>query len=287
MRAATILLACLAPSLAVVVAACAGSEPPPPPPAPTAQAAPAPTAQAAPAPGSAAPSAAPTPAPTAQASAEPAKPASPCPANMALVPGGTFTMATPSKHEVTLKPLCMDLSETTADEYTACTKAGKCSTDFLHCAPQATYEAAGKGNHPIVCVDFAQAESYCKSQNKRLATDEEWEWAAHGAAGDHAYPWGNDKPAGKACWSGDQPLTGTCAVGSTPGGDSPQGIHDLAGNVFEWVTSKNDKAGADRVGRGGSWRDGTPEALRAARPGSFKVTYRCGFLGIRCVAEPK
>ena len=231
-------------------------------------------------------------APTASASAAPTAsavastpPASPCPAGMALVPGGAYTMS-PPRREVTVAPFCMDVSETTADEYATCVKGGKCSADNLKCAAQATYQAPGLGNHPVVCVDFEQAVTYCGAQSKRLASDEEWEWAARGGSAGHAYPWGDDKPTGKACWSGDTPLVGTCAVGATPAGDSPQGIHDLAGNVFEWTTSRIDKAGLDRVGRGGSWRDGTPEALKASRPGGFKVTYRCGFLGIRCVAAP-
>jgi formylglycine-generating enzyme required for sulfatase activity len=205
---------------------------------------------------------------------------------MALVPGGSYKMGRP-KREVTVADLCMDLSETTADEYAACVKAGKCSAQNLKCSPQATYEVAGKGNHPVTCVDFEQAVTYCKAQNKRLASDEEWEWAARGGEAGTAFPWGNDKPNGKACWSGEAPLVGTCAVGATPAGDSPQGIHDLAGNVYEWTTSRNDKAGPDRVGRGGSWREAGPDGLKASRSGpGFKVTYRCGFLGIRCVVEP-
>lgn len=226
--------------------------------------------------------AAPTVTPSAVASAPPAAPS--CPAGMALVPGGAFTMS-PPKREVTVGAVCMDLNETTADEYAACVKAGKCTADNLKCAPQATYQANGKGNHPVVCVDFEQAVSYCKAQGKRLASDAEWEWAARGQAEARVYPWGNDKPTTNACWSGKEPRVGTCAVGASPAGDNPQGIHDLAGNVFEWTTSPLDGKGADRVGRGGSWRDGTPEALRAARPGAFKVTYRCGFLGIRCVTD--
>jgi formylglycine-generating enzyme required for sulfatase activity len=206
---------------------------------------------------------------------------------MALVPGGTYTFTRP-KREVTTGAICMDLNETTADEYAACVKTGKCDATSLKCAPQATYETAGMGNHPINCVDMAQAINYCKAQDKRLASDEEWEWVARGGAAGHAFPWGNDKPNGKACWSGESTLVGTCAVGATPAGDSPQGIHDLAGNVFEWTTSRNDSAGKFRIGRGGSWRDSAPDGLKASRSGpGFEVQYRCGFLGIRCVSEPK
>ncbi len=272
--------------LALVLAACAGAEPPaalPPPPA----APPAPTASAAPtAEAAAVPPAVASAAPTATAAAEPPKAASPCPPAMALVPGGTYTMNRP-KREVTVGALCMDQSETTADEYAACVKTGKCSTTQLKCAPQATYETPGKGNHPITCVDMAQAITYCGAQGKRLASDEEWEWVARGGAAGHTYAWGDEKPNGKACWSGESTLVSTCAVGATPAGDSPQGIHDLAGNVFEWTTSRNDSAGDFRIGRGGSWKDSAPDGLKASRTGpGFKVTYRCGFLGIRCVTAP-
>lgn len=218
-----------------------------------------------------------TPEPAAKTAAAPT-----CPEGMALVPGGTFKMEL-RKDPVTVGSLCMDVNEVTADQYTACVKAGKCTADHLKCAAQATYEAADKGNHPIVCVDFNQAVSYCTAQNKRLPSDEEWEWAARGGAEGWAFPWGNNSPKEQLCWSGVRTRNGTCAVGSTPAGDNPQGIHDLAGNVFEWTTSKNDPKTKVRVGRGGSWKDGIPDLMRSSRPGGFEVTYRCGFLGIRCV----
>jgi formylglycine-generating enzyme required for sulfatase activity len=202
---------------------------------------------------------------------------------MALVPGGKITLGAP-KREVTVASLCVDVSETTADEYTACTKAGKCSTDFLTCAPQHTYGTEGKGNHPINCVDFAQATSYCAFQQKRLLTNEEWEYTSRGSES-RPYPWGADKPTDQLCWSGVSLHTGTCPVASSPKGDTPQGIHDLAGNVFEWTTKKDDAKTPTRDGRGGSWKDGTPELVRPGRPGSFETTYRCGFLGIRCAVE--
>ncbi len=223
-------------------------------------------------------------APTAAATAAPVAPPPAekkgCPAGMALVPGGKMTLTTP-KRELNVASICVDVSETTADEYAACVKTGKCSTDFLTCAPQHTYGTEGKGNHPINCVDFAQATSYCAAQSKRLLTNEEWEYTSRGAEA-RTYPWGNDKPSDQLCWSGVSLHTGTCPVASSPKGDSPQGIHDLAGNVFEWTTKKDDARTPTRDGRGGSWKDGAAELVRPARPGSFETSYRCGFLGIRC-----
>jgi sulfatase modifying factor 1 len=281
-------LSSLFAGLALVVTACAGSEPPaalPPSPPPAASPEPAASAVTTAAAPAANASAAPA-ASTSAAASAPTAAASPCPASMALVPGGSFTMTRP-KREVTTATLCMDVNETTADEYAACVKEGKCSANNLKCSPQATYEVAGKGNHPVTCVDFEQAINYCKVHNKRLASDEEWEWIARGGPAGHTYPWGNDKPKGKACWSGDKLLVSTCEVGVNTAGDSPQGIHDLAGNVFEWTTSRYDTAGPLRIGRGGAWNDASPDGLKVTRTGpGFKATYRCGFLGIRCVVEP-
>lgn len=255
----------------------------PPSKAPAAQAgtqAPAAGAEAqAPAPASTAGSAATT---SAQGAAAPPPPKPACPEGMTLVPGGSFKMEL-RKDPVSIGPLCVDTNEVTADQYAACVKGGKCTADHLKCATQATFEAADKGNHPIVCVDFNQAVAYCTAQGKRLPTDEEWEWAARGGAEGWSFPWGNTQPKEQLCWSGIRTRNGTCAVGSTPAGDNPQGIHDLAGNVFEWTTSRGDARSKARVGRGGSWKDGLPDLMKASRPAGFEVTYRCGFLGIRCV----
>ena len=270
------------PAALLVLAACSGNpEPIVAPPAPSSAPIAAPSALPTTVPiASATPSATPTAAPI--ATPAPAEKKG-CPAGMALVPGGKITLGAP-KHEVTIGSICVDVSETTADEYAACVKTGKCSTDFLTCAPQHTYGTEGKGNHPINCVDFAQATSYCGSLQKRLLTNEEWEYTSRGSEA-RPYPWGADKPTDQLCWSGVTLHTGTCPVASSPKGDSPQGIHDLAGNVFEWTTKKDDARTPTRDGRGGSWKDGTPELVRPARPGSFETTYRCGFLGIRCATD--
>jgi formylglycine-generating enzyme required for sulfatase activity len=214
------------------------------------------------------------------------KPAPPpaCGDGMALVPGGTFEVGPKDKREkITVAAFCMDVSETTADQYAACVKAGGCTDKEAKCAAQATYGAEGKGNHPMVCVDFAQANAFCAAQKKRLATNEEWEWAARGGAEGRTYPWGNDAPADQLCWSGKEAHKGTCPVASFAKGDSPQGIHDLAGNVYEWTTTKNDAKSPIRDGRGGSWRDGSAALVKSSRAGGFAPSYRCGFLGIRCV----
>jgi len=240
----------------------------------------------------------PAPATTAAATPEPAKtaevkpeapkaPPSPCPEGMAFIKGGSYKMGF-LKNEAKIGDFCFDKTEATAKDYEACVASKKCNDAFATCAPEATYKKAGKEDHPMVCVDFQQAVDYCTAQGKRLPSDEEWEWAARGGDEGRAYPWGNEAPKDQLCWSGGKEglLKGTCPVAAHPGGASKDGLLGLAGNVFEWTTSVQDTKTKDRVGRGASWRDGIPNMFRNERPGRFQVTYRCGFLGIRCAMPP-
>ncbi|WP_434048451.1 MULTISPECIES: formylglycine-generating enzyme family protein [Sorangium] len=194
---------------------------------------------------------------------------------MARVPGGSFVMG-PLKVKATVGDLCMDRTEVTAASYAACVTAGQCTDTLANCAKEAsTYGVAGKEEQPMVCVDFAQTQAYCAAQGKRLPRDDEWEWAARGGEEARPYPWGGEAPKDQLCWSGGGAVRKTaCDVGSFPAGANPQGIQDLAGNVFEWTTSANDGGGKMRVARGGSWRDGIPPLVRTARPGGYEVTYR-------------
>jgi formylglycine-generating enzyme required for sulfatase activity len=223
----------------------------------------------------------------AQAKVDPPAEKGPCPAGMALVKGGKYKMGY-LKSEATVDDLCFDTTEATAKDYEACVTAGKCNTNLLiACTETTTYKVAGKEDHPMVCIDFPQAVDYCTWQKKRLPTEEEWEWAARGGEKGNQYSWGNDAPADQACWAGKDGRSGTCPVKAHPASATPQGLLGMSGNVFEWATRKLDAKVTDRVGRGGSWRDGLPNVLRVDRPGSFSVTYRCGFLGVRCVTPPQ
>jgi formylglycine-generating enzyme required for sulfatase activity len=205
---------------------------------------------------------------------------------MALVKGGSYKMGF-LKNTAKVADFCFDKTEVTAKDYEGCVGTKKCNDAFVDCAPEATYKKAGKEDHPIVCVDFQQAVDYCTAQGKRLPSDEEWEWAARGGEEARKYPWGNEDPNDQLCWSGKGALTGTCSVTAHPKGVSKDGLLGLAGNVFEWTTNAQDAKSKDRVGRGASWRDGVANMFKVERPGRFQVTYRCGFLGIRCVVAPK
>ncbi|NCQ25927.1 MAG: formylglycine-generating enzyme family protein, partial [Armatimonadetes bacterium] len=109
-------------------------------------------------------------------------------------------------------------------------------------------------NRPVVHVKWYEAVAYCNwltdklrsvapRGRYRLPTEAEWEYAARGE-GRRLWPWGDDPPliaenVATRCnaWIGDNYAASTTPVGIYPLGRTPEGIDELAGNVWEWCSS--------------------------------------------------
>ncbi|MCU0655418.1 MAG: formylglycine-generating enzyme family protein [Polyangiaceae bacterium] len=193
--------------------------------------------------------------------------------------------ARPGASGAPLAPFALDPTEVTVRNFRICVEARRCAveSDLAGC----NWGKPGREDHPMNCVDWNEADIYCRWLGRRLPTEEEWEWAARGAEG-RVYPWGNDPAITEhACVARGE----TCAVGSFPGGATPQGLQDLAGNVWEWTSSPYcpaDRPGCDtaqRAVRGGSYSVREAARLKATIRSGHPVTLREHYLGFRCARD--
>ena len=252
------------------------------------------------------------------ASALPVVPAAPSPrrrvrktdgAVMLLVPEGPFVRGSGPKEgqqderpqrRVHLSSFFIDRLEVTTARYRRCVEAGACTLPAAehHC----NLHVGGREEHPVNCVDWSQADAYCRWAGGRLPTEAEWEKAARGDDGD-TYPWGPTAPSCVVAVRYGDKLKhacgkfGTWPVGSKPFGKSPYGALDMAGNVWEWVADyysagayasapdrdpRGPSAGRFRILRGGGWGNDGEGALRAARRFKFSPENRTPGTGFRC-----
>ena len=99
-----------------------------------------------------------------------------------------------------------------------------------------------RGLHPVTLVTHADAVAYCAwlgtrlGRTVRLPTEAEWERAARGGIDGRRYPWGDEIDPSRSNFLPDlglKRMRGTRPVGTYP--PNPFGLHDMAGNVWEWV----------------------------------------------------
>jgi len=139
----------------------------------------------------------------------------------------------------------------------------------------------------------AEADAFCArwAPGGRLPTEDEWMIAAvAGASAPIRYPWGD---TGAVCRRGAWGLqTGPCSaagdgpdtVGSHLDGDSALGLHDLAGNVAEWVAPAAPAERAERgLAKGGSWQTALAPELRVWARLELDPAARDPRVGFRCV----
>ena len=148
-------------------------------------------------------------------------------------------------------------------EFEKCVEAGKCTSDhyntFSHSRRACNYGNENRKIHPMNCVDWDGAGEYCKWAGGRLPTEEEWEYAATHNGTEHlntSYPWGDDASVSCEKANYNECYGGTSPVGVySPAGDSPLGLIDMMGNVWEWTDTlyPSDSSIKPYVIKGGSW----------------------------------
>jgi len=220
---------------------------------------------------------------------------------MVLVPAGEFVMGRDGSgdnsppHTVRLAAFRLDRYEVTNAEYLEfCRATGRdlpmfWGTDVFRSGPKFP-------DHPVVFVSHGDARDYAAWRGKRLPTEAEWEYAARGGLAGKDFVGGDALDSSRVNFTKSRER-GPVAVGSyEPNG---YGLHDMAGNVQEWVW---DRYGADyyrtspaenptgpetgrfRVIRGGGWDTG---------PGCMGVGYRNALpanwvdfaVGFRCARD--
>jgi len=158
---------------------------------------------------------------------------------------------------------------------------------------------AGQGQHPVVLVSFEDALAYVQwrsslgraspsqrdGANYRLPTAAEWEKAARGTDGRY-FPWGSQWQDDGTNWAKNGPY-GTSAIATYPASQSPYGIEDMAGNVFEYTSTLVEKANGNRevLLKGCGWDD-YPGFCRAAYEHDRPVDAKHILFGFRLVVEP-
>jgi formylglycine-generating enzyme required for sulfatase activity len=146
----------------------------------------------------------------------------------------------------------------------------------------------GRENHPVVHVAYPDAMSYAMWAHKRLPTEAEWEFAARGGLSGQLYAWGDDlKPGGK--WAaniyegkfpvndtGEDGFKGIAPVAQYP--PNGYGLHDMAGNVWEWCSDWYRPDTYERHARVTVARNplGPDDSFDPSEPGTKKRIHRGG-----------
>jgi formylglycine-generating enzyme required for sulfatase activity len=254
---------------------------------------------------------------------------------MVYVPGGTFQMGSTDdevsealvrcresyrycnldfygqeapQHSVALDGYWIDRTEVTQGQYLRCVEAGACQAPSACEDGERATEDSSSEDHPVVCVGWQDAQTYCEWAGARLPTEAEWEYAARGPDG-NLYPWGGEPGGARQnycddtctdAWADEAVDDGypkTSPVYRYPEGASWCGALDMAGNVYEWVADwlgpypsgsltnpTGPSSGYERVLRGSSWKSFWDRARGATRD-SVSPDSRYDHIGFRCAGN--
>ena len=205
----------------------------------------------------------------------------------------------------TSQPTRMDRTEVTVAEYQECVATGACKRlpvyppDVRESGRLCTYGVKGKEQHPVNCISWSEAQTYCRAQGKRLPRSSEWS-AVASVGSDAPYLWGATwpPPPGAGNFADERAkdrypywvtidgyvdgFEGTAPVGIYGSDRSSTGILNLAGNVREWVA---DGRGDYRMVRGASFGEADRRALSWKRSIPYDRSIRSAHIGFRCVRD--
>ena len=207
-----------------------------------------------------------------------------CP-DLVVVPSGSFLMGSPPGenlrdddegpvHRVTIgEPIAVGVYEVTFGDWDACRRGGGC-------AHNPADRGWGRGTRPVINVSWEDAREYVgwlsreTGERYRLLSESEWEYVARGGT-ETRYHWGDavgDNRANcRACgsrWDNEQ----TSPVGSFSA--NAFGVHDVHGNVWEWVEDCEHRHYAGAPTDGSAWTSGGNCSRRVLRGGSWNLIPR-------------
>lgn len=220
---------------------------------------------------------------------------------MVLVPEGEVRLGTDSKTDLTfgteadtrtvfVAAFYIDKYEVTNQQY------AKFLAETGHRKPKFWEDPRlNAPEQPVVGVNWEDAETYATWAGKRLPTASEWEKAARGTDG-RRYPWGNDYDATRGNFDDGGSMDGStdgyamtpAPVGHFLHGLSPYGLHDMAGNVWEWVEEHSETTDEKTYSiRGGSWTNGSGDTRTTV---AYIYPAQCSdhssSVGFRCARNP-
>ena len=228
-------------------------------------------------------------------------------APMVLVPAGEFTMGSDKgdedeapTHRVSLHGFYIDKFEVTNGRFAKYVEAIQSEPPWGFADKDTPVTHAER---PVRWVNWMDAMGYCLWVGKRLPSEAEWEKAARGTD-ERMYPWGNDPPTPVHAVYGlkEGGAETVSVIGNHHMGQSPYGVQDLAGNLYEWVMDWYDadyysnfinspainprgpSEGTAKVQRGGSYIN-TPYRLRTSFRTKGDPTEQDPNVGFRCAQD--